>query len=271
MSKSHSFDLDEEGDLVARAVSDDAKFEPNSVSFENDVRDVNFSRNNPAMRLSTARFQGLARQYSHTAHVSIFGLLISCVLLIFVLPLYPDSGGWISKIIVTLIIILGTLSISSNSIRLGIVSFLVIFSEWITGVFDFEFLHHVSEVVVNCFLIWMVSKFVLRIMSIPEVSVLTLVEAMNGYFLLGVMLIRMITYIENYNPGSFSIANPSQYDLGYFTLITFTTTGYGDITPVTKLARSLSLLTAIAGQFYVAVIVAVIVGKYSSRAVSSSK
>jgi len=51
----------------------------------------------------------------------------------------------------------------------------------------------------------------------------------------------------------------------YFTLITLTTTGYGDITPTAPISKSLSLLIAICGQFYVAVIVAIIVGKFSNQ------
>ena len=42
----------------------------------------------------------------------------------------------------------------------------------------------------------------------------------------------------------------------YFSLVTITTLGYGDITPQAELARSLATLEAVAGQFYIAVLVA---------------
>jgi hypothetical protein len=46
----------------------------------------------------------------------------------------------------------------------------------------------------------------------------------------------------------------------YFSFITITTTGYGDLSPAGNLARSLSMLEALIGQLYLVTVVAVIVG-----------
>ncbi|NNL01024.1 MAG: two pore domain potassium channel family protein, partial [Eudoraea sp.] len=54
-------------------------------------------------------------------------------------------------------------------------------------------------------------------------------------------------------------------DLVYYTLVTLTTVGYGDITPQIPVAKSLSMIIAISGQFYIAVVVAIIVGKFASK------
>jgi hypothetical protein len=51
----------------------------------------------------------------------------------------------------------------------------------------------------------------------------------------------------------------------YYSMITLATVGYGDILPLTDTARTLAVLEATVGQFYVAVIVAVFVGMYSSQ------
>ena len=56
----------------------------------------------------------------------------------------------------------------------------------------------------------------------------------------------------------------SEYSLVYFSFTTLTTLGYGDITPVSATARSLSFMQAVAGQFYVAVLVAGLVSAYIS-------
>lgn len=53
-------------------------------------------------------------------------------------------------------------------------------------------------------------------------------------------------------------------DLMYFSFVTLTTLGYGDLTPVKPLARSVAYLEAIVGQFYVAVLVAWLVSMYIS-------
>ena len=54
-------------------------------------------------------------------------------------------------------------------------------------------------------------------------------------------------------------------ELVYYTFITLTTAGYGDITPQLPLAQSLAMIIAVMGQFYVAVVVAILVGKYASK------
>ena len=51
----------------------------------------------------------------------------------------------------------------------------------------------------------------------------------------------------------------------YFSFITITTLGYGDITPLTNRASALTLLEAIIGQIYLVVLVAWLVGMYVSR------
>jgi voltage-gated potassium channel Kch len=51
----------------------------------------------------------------------------------------------------------------------------------------------------------------------------------------------------------------------YFSLVTITTLGYGDITPIGPQAVSLAVLEAITGQIYLVVVVAWFVGLYVSR------
>ena len=50
----------------------------------------------------------------------------------------------------------------------------------------------------------------------------------------------------------------------YFSLITLSTVGYGDITPVSKVARMLAAMEAMTGLLYVAVLIARLVGLYSA-------
>jgi voltage-gated potassium channel Kch len=70
-------------------------------------------------------------------------------------------------------------------------------------------------------------------------------------------------------PASFAIAHTKLLDAEniylYFSLVTITTLGYGDITPIGSQAISLSVLEAITGQIYLVVVVAWFVGMYVSR------
>ena len=54
----------------------------------------------------------------------------------------------------------------------------------------------------------------------------------------------------------------SRADFIYYSFVTMTTLGYGDITPLKSLARSLSIFFSVAGQLYLAFIIATLVGKY---------
>ena len=51
----------------------------------------------------------------------------------------------------------------------------------------------------------------------------------------------------------------------YFSFVTITTLGYGDITPLTNRASALALIEALIGQIYLVVLVAWLVGMYVSR------
>jgi uncharacterized membrane protein len=64
-------------------------------------------------------------------------------------------------------------------------------------------------------------------------------------------------------PGSFIFPDRNDFPgFLYFSLATLTTLGYGDITPVTTLARTSATLEAVTGVFYSAVLVARLVSMY---------
>jgi voltage-gated potassium channel len=97
--------------------------------------------------------------------------------------------------------------------------------------------------------------------------------AFVGYLLLAFafgLLYRMIFF---WSPESFKGAIGTKFlfgDLLYFSLVTIATLGYGDILPVTSTARTIAVLEAVLGQFYVAVIVAVLVGMFISQKIESN-
>jgi hypothetical protein len=58
--------------------------------------------------------------------------------------------------------------------------------------------------------------------------------------------------------------SPVGFEAAYFSFITLTASGYGDIVPVVSIARMLAMLEAMAGTFYVAILIARLVSLYSS-------
>jgi hypothetical protein len=103
----------------------------------------------------------------------------------------------------------------------------------------------------------------------------TIYQAACVYLILGVIFALVYASISEIDAGAFNPpvaaeTAPSGVDSGaktprlaqwvYFSFVTLTTVGYGDITPVGPAARSFAILEALIGQFFVAVLVARLVG-----------
>jgi hypothetical protein len=92
--------------------------------------------------------------------------------------------------------------------------------------------------------------------------------AVCAYLLLGYAWTFAYSVIETVQPGSFvSLSSPVPHDLvssvmqlRYFSFVTLATVGYGDIVPHTPAARTMALLEAILGQFYLVALVGRLVG-----------
>ena len=97
------------------------------------------------------------------------------------------------------------------------------------------------------------------------------------YLLTGVVWTWIYSLIDTLQPGSFASSHteaPGElpwHELLYFSYVTLTTLGYGDITPVSKAARSFSVLEAIAGTLLVAVLISRVVGQYVSHSMEQQE
>jgi len=110
-----------------------------------------------------------------------------------------------------------------------------------------------------------VIKLIIQIAKSKKANAGVIFESINGYFMLGLLFTTWIAIAMLYDPGAFSFPteNPTARDFTYYTFVTMTTLGYGEITPVLPFAKSISILISTSGQIYVAVIIAMLVGKYA--------
>ncbi len=101
----------------------------------------------------------------------------------------------------------------------------------------------------------------------------TIAASLCVYLLLGLLWASVYVVMELIEPGSFSFAgadaasspsaeSPDEFSRHalYYSLVTMTTLGYGDITPQTPPARMFAAVQAVMGQMYLAVLVARLVG-----------
>jgi hypothetical protein len=89
-----------------------------------------------------------------------------------------------------------------------------------------------------------------------------LAGAIFGFFLLALLFGQIFRALEAAYPGSFSVPGgaPESGVFQYFSLVTITTLGYGDVLPVSPMARILSGIEAAFGTLYIAVLIGRIVG-----------
>lgn len=113
--------------------------------------------------------------------------------------------------------------------------------------------------------------FSLRVVAIGnDITANRIVGAICIYLLLGMLWALFYTVIELLVPGSFSGLSPKEYqgwdsDWLYLSFVTMTTLGYGDVLPVTAVARATAYMQAIIGQFYIATLVAGLVGAFIAQ------
>lgn len=97
--------------------------------------------------------------------------------------------------------------------------------------------------------------------------------AIAAYILTAIAWAALYGMVDNLIPGSFIIYGQSDkmspmsmQDFLFFSFTTLTSTGYGDILPVSRHAQSLAMLEQMAGVFYVAILIARLAGLYQPRA-----
>jgi len=113
---------------------------------------------------------------------------------------------------------------------------------------------------------WVASR---NLLLSGAIDINKIIGAICIYLLLGInwsffYLITNIAIPESFHGLTSTDIGTQLSDLLYYSFVTITTLGYGDITPLKPIARTLAYLEAIVGQFYVAVLVAFLVGMYLS-------
>ena len=135
------------------------------------------------------------------------------------------------------------------------------------------------HLVAAVFLLFVLATVLISIHRAKTVSADGIYGAFCGYLLIGVTFSHLFCVTESATPGSFvgneevgrRIADRHEryFLLTYFSMSTITTLGYGDIMPGTDVARGLAVVEALTGQFYIAVLIAELIGKRVSQTIAS--
>ena len=126
----------------------------------------------------------------------------------------------------------------------------------------------VAGLILIAFVVGNLLRFVLRA---PSVNTEVLCASISAYLMLGLMWTMAYWLVDQLTPGGAFSFNTNagtqsinEFNGFYFSFVTLSTVGYGDITPVSRMARWLAAMEAMTGLLYVAVLIARLVSLYSS-------
>jgi glucan phosphoethanolaminetransferase (alkaline phosphatase superfamily) len=211
-------------------------------------------------------------------------LLLALLIFLFGVPLADDlsllSGPLVRLLLISCLLIIGVASLKGSGrlyfVAIAFVVAGIIFNTVAVRIVVPELLYgaYVSLLAFLLIAVWWALK---QVAIGTEISTNRLIGAVSVYLLLGVIWAMAYTLLDLFSPGSFqglsSMDDPGwESEWLYFSFVTMTTLGYGDLLPVSATARALAYMQAVAGQFYIAVLVAGLVSAYiSSRQNQSPK
>lgn len=189
--------------------------------------------------------------------------------LVFLTSFFPAS--WlmvIDPILFSVLYITTAAGLDRNRKQMLRIAASLLVAQVIFKVFNFPVIEAISKLLNITFFTIMVGFLIAQISSARVVNRRVILEAINGYLLLGLVFSFLVALMLQVDPAAFNFSEANRTDLResvYFSFVTFATLGYGDLLPLKPHAKSLSILIAISGQLYVAIIIALLVGKFSSR------
>src|SRR3982074_631851 len=202
-------------------------------------------------------------------NISIFlGLII---LTVFVMPSigFGDKNErWYGSIVFSILLGAGTAIAWRRRVLFLLSSFiglLTIAVRWFSLFAPKRFWELSSEVAVLIAVLmisWILLSQIFR--SAAPTTVVSIQGAIAVYLLFGLAWANAYLLVIQLNPRSFQstigLSSSSATEWYYFSYVTLTTLGYGEITPLTRIARVLAAGEAVTGQLYLAVLIARLIG-----------
>jgi hypothetical protein len=202
-------------------------------------------------------------------------LLVALVLLLVSAPFLEElkEGGLILSVLFSLVLLAAVVAVADRKRTFVIALVLAVPALTARWLNNFEpHLVHPSVFLVCALLLlaYVIGHLLHFILRAPVVTVEVLCASIAAYLMLGLMWTVAYWFVDQVTPGgafSFNTERGSHSMNGftgfYFSFITLSTVGYGDITPVSQAARWLAAMEAMTGLLYVAVLIARLVSLYS--------
>lgn len=206
-------------------------------------------------------------------------LLASIFILMFVFPLFDNKTlrDWTFDILISVIIVFCITSLKFKKEKFinlsywGLISFSLV---WIHHFLNADLTKLISFTGLILFLVYITYSMIKHVAFSKSVNNVMLLNAINSYLLIGVIGAFLFISVDvsysyfasaeqtlNFN----NIVDPAFQDYIYYSFVTLTTLGFGDITPTIPITKALTTALSLIGQLYLTILVAMLVGKYSSQ------
>jgi len=187
-------------------------------------------------------------------------LLIAMLLVILLRPFLEGYVGikFLMDLFFSLILISGVYAVSrkKNTFLISLIfAFPAFFTQWSSYFVTFPGSLFIGKLFGILFYLFLIAVMIDYLFKEKEITADLIIGA-------------IFTLLEIAHPGSFRIPDSAVSELShffYYSFVTLTTLGYGDITPVTSAARSFSIVEAIIGQLYIAILVSRLVGVHIAQ------
>jgi len=210
-----------------------------------------------------------------------FYLLMILMFTMFILPLTPEriSTSILLNLVFSLIMLLGVYSLGRNR-KVFWVGLLImapaLISRWTSYFIDSQFVYGIAEISISFFLFFTFIMIIGHILQEKKISLDTLYGGIVAYLFIALCFSSLYNGIHIFNNNAFlfngalesigkSIDAQTFGDFTYYSLITLSTVGYGEITPFSPYARFASALQGILGQLYLTIFLARLVGMHIAQ------
>ena len=211
-------------------------------------------------------------------------LFASLMILVAVMPFLRAGalGGAILQVLFTLLLFSGLYAVSDGKRALAVAAVFAgpaLVLAWVGRFTVNTAVDGIEALLLAGFLVFTATQILKYIVRARRVTAELIFGAVSVYLMMGIGGAFLFAVLDLWSPGSLrmpssagsAVDDATRFSaVAYYSFVTLTTLGYGDITPVSRLARSLSTLEAVKGQQYLAVLVARVVGVQIAQSTTAS-
>ncbi|MCF7873560.1 MAG: hypothetical protein K9L84_04110 [Candidatus Omnitrophica bacterium] len=205
-----------------------------------------------------------------TSEQSFAFLILILITFILIEPIVKDLG-FLANIITSIVISFVPFAIiraagknkkeRRRAFMIGIIFLILV---WLNVLVEAHFMRILFSLYLIVFYVYPLRIIVRHLLTSRKITLNTIYAAIAGYLLIGLAWASIYTAINILKPGSF-LNIEGVNDSIYYSFLTLTTLGYGDIVPLTALAKRVAVLESMVGVLYNAIVIAFIVGIYISE------